>query len=188
MNKPAHGVASSEQTVLLCRVRSRLCGLPLSAVEETLRPQPVRPLAARVPHVQGLARIRGGWSPVLDLAGLLGLGHAAVGRYVVVRAGERRVALAVSEVLGLRHLPPGEVERLPSLLQDDSHAAVSALAERDGELIAILDEARLMPALEDGWDGRLLEDDPELDPAPDSSMAPTGDLAEPPTDAGKDGR
>lgn len=144
MHKPSNGVAR----VLVCRVQSRLCGLPLDEVEETLRPQPLRPLAAPVVHVQGLARIRGDWLPVVDLAGLLGLDAGPVHRYVVVRAGPRRVALAVAEVLGLHQLPVDAVSALPPLLRDAAHAAVTALAERDAELVAVLDHARLLP---DDW-------------------------------------
>lgn len=179
MNKPLNGVLSSDQTVLLCRVQSRLCGLPLAAVEETLRPQPVRPLAAPVAFVQGLARIRGGWSPVVDLAGLLGLAHGPVNRYVVTRAGDRRVALAVSEVLGLRHLPAEHIETLPPLLRDRRHEAVAALAERDQELIAILDQARLLP---DEVALALPDADVDAEPMPgvgDSVFTPSGDLAPP---------
>ena len=157
MHKPLNGMFR----VLVCRVRSRLCGLPLDAVEETLRPQPLRPLKSPAVHVQGLARIRGDWLPVVDLAGLLGLTEAgaapsapwppapadaaAVRRYVVVRAGERRVALAVAEVLGLQTFAAEQLRALPPLLRDRDHGAVTALAERDDELIAVLDQARLLP-------------------------------------------
>jgi purine-binding chemotaxis protein CheW len=142
MHKPLNGMFR----VLVCRVQSRLCGLPLDAVEETLRPQPLRPLKSPAVHVQGLARIRGDWLPVVDLAGLLGLTEsAAVRRYVVVRAGERRVALAVAEVLGLQTFAAEQLRALPPLLRDRDHGAVSALAERDDELIAVLDQARLFP-------------------------------------------
>lgn len=153
MHQPSNGVFR----VLVCRVRFRLCGLPLDAVEETLRPQPLRPLKSPAVHVQGLARIRGDWLPVVDLAGLLGLsepgaagtpsppGAAPVRRYVVVRTGERRVALAVTEVLGLQNFPAEQLRALPPLLRDRDHGAVAALAERDDELIAVLDQARLLP-------------------------------------------
>ena len=63
MHKPSNG-AMGVFRVLVCRVQSRWCGLPLDAVEETLRPQPLRPLASPPVHVQGLARIRGDWVPV----------------------------------------------------------------------------------------------------------------------------
>ena len=145
MHKPSNG-AMGVFRVLVCRVQSRLCGLPLDAVEETLRPQPLRPLASPPVHVQGLARIRGDWVPVVDLTGLLGLEPVAPRRYIVVRAGERRVALAVTEVLGLQALPAGTVRDLPPLLRDRAHGAIAALAERDDDLIAVLDQARLLPA------------------------------------------
>ncbi|WP_431101973.1 chemotaxis protein CheW [Roseateles noduli] len=141
MHQPSNGVFR----VLVCRVHARLCGLPLDAIEETLRPQPLRPLASPVVHVQGLARIRGDWLPVVELAGLLGLEPAPPRRYVIVRAGGRRVALAVTEVLGLQALPADEVRALPPLLRDREHGAIAALAERDNDLIAVLDQARLLP-------------------------------------------
>ncbi|WP_416761110.1 chemotaxis protein CheW [Roseateles sp. So40a] len=143
MHQPLNGVFR----VLVCRANARLCGLPLDAVEETLRPQPLRPLTAPVNHVQGLARIRGDWLPVLDLAGLLGVSATPdpVRRFVVLRTGERRVALAVSEVIGVQGLEPEAVRALPPLLRDRDHAAVAALAERDEELLAVLDQARLLP-------------------------------------------
>lgn len=158
MHKPSNGAmgvngasgATGVLRVLVCRVQSRLCGLPLDAVEETLRPQPLRPLASPVVHVQGLARIRGDWVPVVDLTGLLGLAagpdEGRPRRLVVVRAGERRVALAVGEVLGLQTLPAERVRALPPLLRDREHGAIAALAERDDDLIAVLDQARLLPA------------------------------------------
>ncbi|MDH0866909.1 chemotaxis protein CheW [Mitsuaria sp. GD03876] len=151
MHKPSNGVVR----VLVCRVHSRLCGLPLDAVEETLRPQPLRPLAAPVAHVAGLARIRGDWLPVVDLAAALGMSAAdpaaPVRRFVVLRVGERRVALAVGEVLGLHELPAADLRALPPLLRDREHGAIAALAERDDELVALLDQGRLLP------DGTLAE-------------------------------
>lgn len=168
MHKPSNGVVR----VLVCRVQSRLCGLPLDAVEETLRPQPLRPLTAGVVHVQGLARIRGDWVPVVDLAGLLGLDAAPVGRYVVVRAGGRRVALAVAEVLGLHALAEDAVSTLPPLLRDHAHAAVAALAERDDELIAVLDHAHLLPA---DWLATLPAAPPGREPSPDSAHTTSPD-------------
>ncbi|UXH77347.1 chemotaxis protein CheW [Roseateles amylovorans] len=138
----------AEATFLLCRVQARLCGLPLDTVEEILRPQPVRPLAAPVAHVLGLARIRGRWVPVVDLAGLLGLNGGAVRRYVVLRVCDRQVAVAVDEVMGLHRLSLEAMDALPPLLRDPGHAAVAALAARDEDLIALLDTARLLP---DDW-------------------------------------
>ncbi len=167
MHKPSNGVFR----VLVCRVQSRLCGLPLDAVEETLRPLPLRPLASPVVHVQGLARIRGDWLPVVDLAGLLGVTAEPPRRHVVVRAGERRVALAVTEVLGLQSLPAEKLRALPPLLRDREHGAVAALAERDDELIAVLDQARLLP---DGASAALELHDGPPDAAPRPATAEAG--------------
>ncbi len=170
MQQPLDGVFR----VLVCRANARLCGLPLDAVEETMRPQPLRPLTAPVNHVQGLARIRGDWLAVLDLAGLLGVNATPepVRRHVVLRTGERRIALAVSEVLGVQALDPETVRALPPLLRDRDHAAVAALAERDEELLAVLDQARLLP-------DAILRELPEerLEGRPDASPDDLADAA-----------
>lgn len=186
MHKPSNGATGATGVarvfrVLVCRVQSRLCGLPLDAVEETLRPQPLKPLASPVVHVLGLARIRGDWVAVVDLAGLLGLPSGPADlqprRYVIVRAGERRAALAVTDVLGLQTLPAEGVRSLPPLLRDREHAAVAALAERDDDLIAVLDQARLLPdgaltALHDDGNGRDDDHDDAHDAAGPATSPP----------------
>ena len=176
MHQPLNGVFR----VLVCRANARLCGLPLDAVEETLRPQPLRPLTAPVNHVQGLARIRGDWLPVLDLAGLLGVSALPepVRRFVVMRTGERRVALAVSEVLGVQALESEAVRALPPLLRDRDHAGVAALAERDEELLAVLDQARLLPESTSRQLTDELGDDLQVDPPGDPPVDPPDDLAD----------
>ena len=58
MHKPSNG-AMGVFRVLVCRVQSRWCGLPLDAVEETLRPQPLRP----PPQHEVLKSIRGATNP-----------------------------------------------------------------------------------------------------------------------------
>lgn len=184
MNKPHNGgirVLTNRgpgdgARVLVCRVQARLCALPLEAVEETLRPLPLRPLTAPVVQVLGLARIRGDWLPVLDLAAVLGLPSGAVDRFVIIRTGPRRVALAVSQVIGLQSLEAEALSALPPLLRDGDHAAVTALAQRDDELMAVLDEARLMP---DGLADALADQLPDA-PADEPSNRPTAAAAEAP--------
>lgn len=134
----------SDDTVLLVRVGSRLCTLRLGDVTEVMRPQPRSPLAGVPDFVSGLAVIRGEAMPVLDMARLLeGTAVGEGGRFVTVRAGARHVALAVSEVLGVRRdlsahqgLPP---------LASAAAAAVEAVGTLDRELMLVLAVARLVP-------------------------------------------
>ena len=138
--------AGDDRPVLVCRVGSRLCAWPLDSVDEILRPRPQRTLMAPVPQVTGLARVRGRWVPVVDVAGAAGLGEVAVGRWVVVHHQDQIAALAVTEVTGVQRLAAQAMDTLPPLLKDAHHAALSGVATLNGALIALLDPARLMPS------------------------------------------
>ena len=85
------------------RLGSRLCALPLAGVEECLRPLPIEPVPA-VPALLGLSIVRGRPVPVVRLAALVSAQtDAPIGRFVVLRLGERRAVIAVvEEVVGVR--------------------------------------------------------------------------------------
>lgn len=75
---------------------------------------------------------------------LLGAGDPAQHRRLItLRAGQRQVALAVEEVLGVRQLPPGQA--LPPLLGEASADLVNAIGSLDSELLLVLRSARLVP-------------------------------------------
>jgi len=130
---------------LLCRVETRLCLLPLEHVLETMRPLPVEPLAGLPPFVLGLAVIRGSPTPVLDASSLLGGQRSRPTRFITLRAGSRRVALAVDAVLDVRAVPAAALESLPPLLGMASSEVVSAIGTLDGALLLVLRAARLVP-------------------------------------------
>ncbi len=136
---------------MLCRSRTRLCALPLGYVIETMRPLGLTRLAGAPPFVSGLSMIRGAPVPVIDLGALLfGSEPPSPTRFVTLRLEERRVALALEAVLGIRELP-GTLSLLPPLLADASAEAVAAVGRLDAELLVVLEAARLVP--ESVWQG-----------------------------------
>jgi purine-binding chemotaxis protein CheW len=138
---PTHG-----QFALVCRVRERLCALPLSHVVETMRPLPIETLASMPAFVQGLARARGNPLPVVDLGGMLGASAPArATRFIMVRVEERRVLLAVEEVLGVRELNTAEAKDLPPLLGAGTESVVASVGVLDAALLVVLRGARLVP-------------------------------------------
>ena len=134
---------------LICRVQQRLCALPLAHVIETMRPLPIEAVAGAPHFVRGLAVIRGVPVPVVDAARLLGEMDAPVDRFVTLHVDGRRVALAVSSVLGVRAISPGSLRELPPLLQAAGSAVVEAIGLLDAELLLVLQSSRLLP--EDVW-------------------------------------
>ncbi|HET6585739.1 MAG TPA: chemotaxis protein CheW [Nannocystaceae bacterium] len=135
---------------MLCRVRNLLVALPLEHVAETMRPLPVEPLAAMPEFVVGLAIVRGEPTPVVDAGVLLASRDpAAWTRFVAIRSGTRRVALAVEAVLGVRSFDGDTVQTLPPLLGAASADLVASVGALDRELLVVLDAARVIP--ESSW-------------------------------------
>lgn len=140
-------VVVSRSAFLLFRIGSRLCGVPVQDVVETLRALPIEPIEDMPRFVRGISVVRGLPLPVIDLAVLLtgAEGAAAPARVVVLRVGERRVALGVDEVLGVREIDPSLLHELPPLLRDAGGDLVEAIGVLDKELLIALRSGRTLP-------------------------------------------
>lgn len=139
------GAASGARS-LLCRVRERLCSIPLAHVVEIMRPLPFVAFTGMPPFVCGVSVIRGVPTPVVDPGRLFaGAAETEPGRYVTVRAGARTVALAVDEVSGIGDLSATPGAELPPLLREATAEAISELAALDLELLVVLKSAQWIP-------------------------------------------
>jgi purine-binding chemotaxis protein CheW len=131
--------------VVLCRLATRLVGLPIEHVIETMRPQPIRRLSGAPEFVMGIAVIRGSPIPVLDAGSLLGESASPPGRFVTLMAGGRTIALSVEAVVGIRSIPSGSLDALPPLLREAGAETITALGTLDAELLLVLRSVRLLP-------------------------------------------
>ena len=139
-------VTTGSIAVLLMRARSGVCALPLTDLLETMRPLPARPAPEAPAFLHGVAVIRGEPVPVVDLDCLLGAPvPAEAGRYVLVRVGARRVALAVESVLGIREIDRATLAAKPPLLGSAPSEVIAAMGALDRDLLVLLDGARLLP-------------------------------------------
>jgi purine-binding chemotaxis protein CheW len=136
---------------LLVHVGGRGCFLPLSEVVETMRPQPIEPLAG-VPHfIIGVSIVRGAAVPVVDLGAVVGtIDSRSSSRFVTVRLGDRIAALAVDDVLGVRDLERARMEEMSPLLRGANADVVQAIGTLDAELLVVLRSSRILP--DDVWD------------------------------------
>ncbi len=133
-------------TYLLVRAGEKLVALALTDVIETMRPLPVSALDGAPTFVLGAAVVRGAPVPVVDARALLGEDRVArpPGRFVSLRQGARRAALAVDDVLGVRTLG-AELGALPPLLQGVAAGLADAVAAIDEQLLLVLRSGRLVP-------------------------------------------
>ena len=133
--------------MLVVTVGARACAIPLHHVAETMRPLPIEPVAGTPGFVRGVAVIRGAPTPVIDLKALLGNGEnsATYGRVVTIKLGERRVAVGVDGVVGLRNLDSAQLGELPPMLRDVAADLIEAIGTRDAQLLVVLRAARIVP-------------------------------------------
>jgi purine-binding chemotaxis protein CheW len=138
-------MGSSSNQSLLCRIAGRLCAVPLESVLETMRPVATETLAEAPRFVLGLAIIRGEPMPVVDMGRLISDEETHPKRFVTVRIGERKVALAVDEVLGVRMIKPESLSELPPLLRDAGRDVIGAIGLLDAELLLVLRSTLTVP-------------------------------------------
>lgn len=140
-----HGGSSTQSDAwLLCRTGTRLCALPLDHVIEIMRVLPIEPISGAPHFVRGLSIIRGSPVPVIDTGKLFGEQETRSARLVTIRVGDRTVAFAVDEVLGVRAIETDVVVTLPPLLRD-AGGALSAIGTLDAELLLFMNAARIVP-------------------------------------------
>jgi purine-binding chemotaxis protein CheW len=136
--------------VLVIRVGVLTCALKLAHVVEVMRPLSVQRVANTPGFLRGMTVIRGAPVPVVCLAALFGEDGSEATRFVVVRAGNRLVALAADAVLGVLALESSEMTELPPLAANAFSDALEAIGVRDQQLLAVLDSARIVA--EEFWE------------------------------------
>jgi len=111
-----------------------------------MRPLPIESLPSLPPFLIGLSIVRGAPIPVVDAGYLLtakATGAAAT-RFVTIKLGSRRAALAVDAVIGVRDLAAAAAHELPPLLHD-AEELVQTIGALDADLLLVLRSARIVP-------------------------------------------
>jgi purine-binding chemotaxis protein CheW len=137
---------------LISRAGGKLLALALRDVVEVLRPLPVSRLDGAPDFVLGAAVIRGAAVPVIDARSLLGAGPASQvpSRWISLRLGARRAALAVDEIAGTRALDDSSLQTMPPLLGSAVAGVAEAVGAVDAQLLLVLRAGKLVP--EAVWD------------------------------------
>lgn len=139
--------------MLMTRVGDVACAFPIDQVVEIMRPLPIQPigrsLAPGLSAIGGMAMVRGEPVPVIDARRLFGISAGPATRFVVVRVADRRLAVAVDDVLEVRPIDSATLGQLPPLLRSAERAWVSAVGARDAALLTVLDAARVLR--DDAW-------------------------------------
>jgi len=131
--------------VLLFRIGSELFATDLTAAEEALE----RPTVHRVPgmpdQMLGFFSLRGKLIPVFTPSHLLGASLSREhGAAVVLRAGEKRIALAIDDVDDVMPLDLARLRDVPAA--SDPEGVLLGVAWRENELVSLIDAEALLAA------------------------------------------
>jgi purine-binding chemotaxis protein CheW len=99
--------------LLLFRVGRELFGVGLGCVEEAVELEAVSPVAGMPNGMLGVVRVRDRLLPLYSPAGALGVAPGAPAVALVARSGDRRVALAVDDVLDVLDVASADVRPAP---------------------------------------------------------------------------
>jgi purine-binding chemotaxis protein CheW len=131
--------------LLLFRVGRELFAADLSAVEEAVELAEVRRLPEMVESMLGVFTLRGRLLPVYSPTRPLGValeGEATAA--LIVKAGERRIALAVDDVDDVLTIDLAALRPVPG--GDDPDGILLGVARRGRDLVAVLDADALVAA------------------------------------------
>jgi purine-binding chemotaxis protein CheW len=101
------------------------------------------------PHVAGLVQLRGRVVPVVDVRVRFGAGAAERtpdARVIVVREGDRHVALLVDRAREVLELAPDDFRAPPDLVVDQAAGFVRGMAQRGARVFMLVDVGRIVGA------------------------------------------
>ncbi len=138
-------------SLLIFRLGAESLAFRTRTVAEVTTPRPVH----RVPHrsnrvLAGLVNLRGQAQLCVSLHGLLGIDVAGPSPRLVVLRDLRRAetwAFGADEVAGIRRVPRGQWQPVPSTLANPAVGFSQAVLSWDGRSVGVLDEQRVFAAL-----------------------------------------
>lgn len=135
----------NSSAALLVRIPGATCAFPVDAVVEIMRALPTSALAGMPEFVRGLALVRGAPTPVIDLGALFQDSELTGRRFVVLRVGERTVAVLVDAVLGVVQMDRSTFQELPPVLLSARSEVIEAIGRLDSQLLVTFRAGRLVP-------------------------------------------
>lgn len=154
-------------------VGGRRYAFPLEAVIEVVRPLWVTPVPDAPEHVLGVIQLRQAVVPVFDLRARFDRTQSDfmyMNRFVIVRVGDRSVALVVDEVIDLVEFGESDVHGRDAFATTTLPPVVAAVLRLDGQLVALLDLSSVVTASDlERVDAAILAMQGSREPAPAAS-------------------
>jgi purine-binding chemotaxis protein CheW len=117
-------------------------GIPISRIQEILRPQPVTPVPLAPSTILGLMSLRGQIVPVINLAERLGVqmqDGGAEAFNVLIRTPDGPVSLLVDRVGDVLEVSPDNFEPAPDTLRSSMRPLIRGAYKLERRLLLALD-------------------------------------------------
>ncbi len=136
MQAEAHTTVSASEVCLACfEVCGRDYALDVTMVREIVRSREITPLPSAPALIEGVAELRGGIVPVLDLGRVLGNENSAVtnrSRIVVLECNGMVLGLLVDAATEVLSVDPAMLEDVPELATQTGYDVVCGVVRRPG--------------------------------------------------------
>jgi purine-binding chemotaxis protein CheW len=129
------------------RLGEEIYGIDVLQVQEVLRITEISPVPGAPNYVLGIINLRGNVVTVSDARNRFGLPPKETddaSRIIVVDAFNKVIGLLVDNVSEVAYVPNSQIESAPNVGTDDGNRFVSGVSNRDGELLIMLDLAKLI--------------------------------------------
>jgi purine-binding chemotaxis protein CheW len=129
------------------RLGDEIYGIDVLQVQEVLRITEISPVPGAPHYVLGIINLRGNVVTVIDARNRFGLPPKETddaSRIIVVDAFDKVVGLLVDNVSEVAYVPNSQIEVGPNVGADDGNKFVSGVSNRDGDLLIMVDLAKLI--------------------------------------------
>jgi purine-binding chemotaxis protein CheW len=136
-----------EQQLVVFELAGELYGVEIASVESIIKMQTITRLPKAPEFVDGITNLRGSIIPVVDLRKRFGLPPqepTRETRIVIANMGGMKVGIVVDAVNQVIRLQDDAVEPPPQMSITIDSAFIKSIAKVDGELIILIDLARVL--------------------------------------------
>ena len=129
------------------RLEDEIYGIDVLKVQEVLRITEISPVPGAPEYVLGIINLRGNVVTVIDARNRFNLPPKESddsSRIIVVDAFEKIVGLLVDNVSEVAYVPDSQIELAPNVGADDSNKFISGVYNREGQLLIMVDLAKLI--------------------------------------------
>jgi purine-binding chemotaxis protein CheW len=135
------------------RLQEETYGINVMQVQEVLRYTEIAPVPGSPDYVLGIINLRGNVVTVIDTRARFGLPPAEVSdntRIVIIEAEKQVIGILVDSVAEVVYLKQSEIDNAPNVGTDESARFIQGVANREGELLILVDLNKLLN--DDEWD------------------------------------